>query len=59
MARRQCVGWLEGEGSKVMGTVDDKLVCCHYGRDGRLAVGTVLTVQVLPRFQVVAHMVAL
>jgi hypothetical protein len=30
MARRQCVGWVEGEGSKVMGsTVDDKLLRCH------------------------------
>jgi hypothetical protein len=59
IARRQCVGWVEGEGSKVMGTVEDKLLLRHHGRNGRLTFGTVLTVQVLTRFQVVAHMVEL
>jgi hypothetical protein len=42
-----------------MGTVKDKLFLRQHGRDGRLAFGTMLTVQVLPRFQVVAHMVEL
>jgi hypothetical protein len=38
------LGWVEGEGSKVMGTVEDKLLLRHHGRDGRLTFGTVLTV---------------
>jgi hypothetical protein len=42
-----------------MGTVEDKLLLCHHGRDMRLTLGTVLTGQVLLRFQVVAHMVEL
>jgi hypothetical protein len=59
MARRHCVRWVEGEGSKVVGTVEDKRLLRHHGRDRRLTFGTVLTVQVLSRFQVVAHMVEL
>jgi hypothetical protein len=59
MARRHCVRRVEGEGSKVMGTVEDELLLHHHGRDGRLTFGTVFTVQVLPRFEVVAHMVEL
>jgi hypothetical protein len=59
MARWHCVRWVEGEGSKVMGTVEDELLLRHHGGDGRLTFGTVLTVQVLARFQVVAHMVEL
>jgi hypothetical protein len=42
-----------------MGTVEDKLLLRQHGCDGRLTFGKVLTVQVLPRFQVVAHVVEL
>jgi hypothetical protein len=42
-----------------MGTVEDELLLRQHGRDGRLTFGTVLTVQVLPMFQVVAHVVKL
>jgi hypothetical protein len=59
MTRRQCVHRVEGKGSKVMGTVEDELLLCHHGCDGRLTFGTVFTVQLLPRFEVVAHMVEL
>jgi hypothetical protein len=59
MARRHCTRCVEGEGSKVMGTVEDERLLRHHGGDRRLTLGTVLTVQVLSPFQVVAHMVEL
>jgi hypothetical protein len=42
-----------------MGTVEDEQFLRQHGRDGRPTFGTMLTVQVLPRFQVLAHVVEL
>jgi hypothetical protein len=52
IARRQCARCVKCEGSKVMGTVEGELLLRRHGRDGCLTFGTVLTVQVLSRFQV-------
>jgi hypothetical protein len=59
MAWRHCVRWVEGKGSKVMGTVEDERLLRHHGGDGLLTFGTLLTIQVLARFQVMAPMVEL